>query len=160
MAVDPVHAEGTKARSGVEGAYGSAGMSGETPSNPGQDVEFVSEPIEPEAGTFSTDLMTQGLAALPRAFRWRSRRYEIVACLGHVKQSVREGHTPRGEAYLRRQAFDVRLDSGQTATIYVQRRVASGSSGRRRWFLYTISSRPPATGGDGGRCPPVGDRLP
>jgi hypothetical protein len=103
-----------------------------------QPPEFISEPIEPEPGSFSTTMMTRGLAALPGAFTWRGRRYEIVECLDHVKQSTHEGHTADGERYLRRQQFVVRLDTGQEATIYVERQAKS----RRRWFMYTISSAP------------------
>ena len=108
--------------------------------------EFVSEPIEPEAGSFSPEMMTRGLAALPGAFRWRGRRYRVIECLEHEKVSAAEGHRPGAERYLRRQQFVVRLDTGQTATIYVTRQPAAGARGaaaRQRWFLYTI------TGGTG-----------
>ena len=106
------------------------------------DMEFVSEPIEPERGAFSTDLMSQGLASLPAAFVWRGRRYVVMECLSHVKQSQHEGYTSDGERYLRRQEFQVRLDTGQTARIYVERHARPGAKGRaakRRWFLFTIS---------------------
>ncbi len=105
------------------------------------DEQFVSEPITPEPGSFSTDLMATGLASLPGAFVWRNRRYRILECLEHTKQSAPE---PGGELYLRRQVFCVRLDTGQRATIYVQRqppRGASPAAARRRWFLYSIESQ-------------------
>ena len=104
--------------------------------------EFVSEPIEPEAGSFLPEMMARGLAALPGAFTWRGRRYGIIECLEHEKVSAAEGHKPGGERYLRRQQFVVRLDTGQTATIYVTRQPAAGARGaaaRQRWFLYTIT---------------------
>lgn len=113
------------------------------------DVEFISEPIEPEAGSFRTELMTAGLAALPAAFTWRGRRYEIAECLRHLKRSAPEGHTADGERYLRRQEFTVRLDTGQTAVIYVERQARRGAgprAARQRWFLYTIST---GASGDG-----------
>lgn len=103
---------------------------------------FVSEPIEPERGSFSTGSMAKGLASLPAAFRWRNRRYEIVECLRHDKVSMPEA---TGERYLRRQEFRVRLDTGQIATLYVQRQASRGASprvARRRWFLYSIESEP------------------
>ena len=102
---------------------------------------FVSEPITPERGSFSTEMMAQGLASPPGAFTWRDRRYEIVECLEHTKESTREGGRATGELYLRRQRFVVKLDSGQVATIYVERQARPGRSPRaakNRWFLYEI----------------------
>ncbi len=112
--------------------------------------EFVSEPITPVAGSFSTQPMAAGLAALPSAFVWRNRRYAIVRCLDHRKVSAPEGGVEGKERYLRRQVFSVLLDTGQHATIYMQRhapRGASAGAARRRWFLYSIepeSPEPPA----------------
>jgi hypothetical protein len=104
---------------------------------------FISEPIVPERGSFSTEPMSRGLASPPRAFAWRHQRYEITEILEHTKQSAREGHSASGELYLRRQQFVVRLDTGQIATIYVERQARPGASGRSaksRWFLFTITS--------------------
>ena len=97
--------------------------------------DFVSEPITPEPGSFSTELMVSGLAALPAAFVWRKRRYEVVECLEHRKVSATEGGRPGGERYLRRQVFVVKLDTGQQATLYMQRQA-------RQWFLYSIEPPP------------------
>ena len=111
---------------------------------PGRSEEqFVSEPIVPEPGSFRTDLLSQGLASLPGGFTWRGRRYRIVECLDHSKLSAPEGHSPTGERYLRRQQFRVRLDTGQTATIYIRRQPPAGASRRAaktRWFLLSIST--------------------
>jgi hypothetical protein len=120
---------------------------------PSDDAEFISEPIEPEAGSFSTAMMTTGLASPPRAFRWRDRRYEIVEQIHHEKLSSREGHTAAGDLYLRRQQFVVRLDTGQIATIYFERQARPGVRGRsakKRWFLYTITSSEATEGGETG----------
>jgi hypothetical protein len=105
------------------------------------DEQFVSEPITPEPGSFSSPLMARGLASLPGAFRWRDRRYEITECLGHEKRSQPEGGVEGRERYLRRQVFVVRLHTGQTATLYIERQARRGASpgaARRRWFLYSI----------------------
>lgn len=107
------------------------------------DEEFISEPIEPEPGSFSTELMARGLAALPGAFTWRGRRYEVVECLDHFKETSTEGASAQGDRYLRRQVFIVRLDTGQQAKLYVLRQARSGGSAKRRkqrWFLYSIIS--------------------
>ena len=108
--------------------------------------QFVSEPITPEAGSFSPQMMASGLAALPRAFVWRNRRYAIVECLDHGKVTSPEGGVAGREVYLRRQVFSVRLDTGQLATIYVNRQAPRGAStraARRLWFLYSIEPEPP-----------------
>ncbi len=102
--------------------------------------EFVSDPITPEAGSFDTGLMAQGLASLPGAFTWRNRRYAIVECLSHEKRSGAEGFS--GELYLRRQVFTVRLDSGQIAVIYLERHARPGGNPKQRWFLYSIQAEP------------------
>ncbi len=105
--------------------------------------QFISEPIDPEPGSFSTELMARGLAALPGAFTWRGRRYEVVECLEHFKETSNEGASAQGERYLRRQVFHVRLDTGQLAKLYIQRQCAAGASRRaakRRWYLYSITS--------------------
>ena len=107
----------------------------------GWEEELISEPIEPEPGSFSTELMARGLAALPGAFTWRGRRYEVVECLDHFKESSPEGGKAGGERYLRRQVFIVRLDTGQRAKLYIQRHAPRGASGRvskQRWFLYSL----------------------
>jgi hypothetical protein len=107
---------------------------------PADGMIFVSEPIVPEAGTFAPEMMARGLASLPGAFTWRGRRYRILECLEHVKQSSPEA---TGEVYLRRQEFLVRLDSGQLARVYVQRQAPAGASraaAKQRWFLYTIQA--------------------
>ncbi len=108
-----------------------------------REEEFISEPIDPEPGSFSTELMARGLAALPGAFTWRGRRYEVVECLDHFKETSNEGSKAQGERYLRRQVFIVRLDTGQRAKLYIQRhapRRASGRVTKQRWFLYSIGS--------------------
>ncbi len=106
--------------------------------------EFVSEPIVPEAGSFDTAAMSEGLAALPGVFTWRGQRYAIEECLEHHKQSSPEGGVPGNERYLRRQVFRVRLDTGQEATVYVLRQAPAGVSreaAKKRWFLYSITSQ-------------------
>ncbi|MEE8509148.1 MAG: DUF6504 family protein [Myxococcota bacterium] len=132
-----------------------------------EDEQFVSEPIRPEPGSFSTALMARGLASLPAAFTWRNRRYEIVECVHHEKQSAPEGGVAGGERYLRRQVFVVRLHTGQTATLYVQRQAPRGASpraARRRWFLYSLRGPNPMSAEKGRPptpdCPEPHHRVP
>lgn len=104
-------------------------------------AQFISEPITPEPGSFTTELMGQGLASLPAAFTWRGSRYEIVDCLEHWKESSREGGRAVGELYLRKQRFRVKLHTGQIANLYFERHARPGVSretAKQRWFLYTL----------------------
>lgn len=104
--------------------------------------EFISEPITPEAGSFSTELMARGLAALPGAFTWRDKRYEIAKCIDHFKETSTEGGNAQGDRYLRRQVFVVELDTGEIAKLYVLRQGAAGGSSKakkQRWYLYSIT---------------------
>jgi len=104
-------------------------------------MEFISEPIEPERGSFDPEMMSRGLAALPRAFTWRGERYEVVACLDHQKVS---NPTAGGQVYLRRQEFTVQLNTGQHAVLYVVRSPTSAAAakpGAPRWFVYAIEPK-------------------
>jgi len=104
--------------------------------------KFISEPITPEKGTFSPELMSSGLAALPAAFTWRNRRFVIAECISHEKISSPEGGRIGNEVYLRRQQFTVRLEGGQIAKIYIERRARPSrrpDSAKQRWFLYTMA---------------------
>lgn len=106
-----------------------------------EDMEFVSEAIVPEKGSFSPEMMARGLASLPRAFTWRETRYEIVACLDHRKVTSAEGGKAGGDVYFRRQEFIVLLNTGQHAVLYVVRSpmsAAAAKPGSPRWFLYGI----------------------
>lgn len=107
-----------------------------------QNIEqFISEPITPEVGSFSTELMARGLAALPGAFKWRDTRYEIVNCIDHFKETSTESSSAQGDRYLRRQVFVVELNTGEIAKLYILRKGSGGSSKARkqRWFIYSIT---------------------
>lgn len=104
--------------------------------------QFISEPITPEVGSFSTELMARGLAALPGAFTWREKRYEVINCIDHYKETSTESSKAQSDRYLRRQVFVVELDTGEIAKLYVLRQGASGGSSqakKQRWYLYSIT---------------------
>lgn len=105
-------------------------------------TEFISEPIEPDTGTFDAAAMASGQPGLPSGFTWRDRHYAVVEILSEWKASEAEFHT-RGEKYYRKHFWRIRVDSGERMTIYAVRKVKAGEDPKRRWWLYTIeNSRP------------------
>jgi hypothetical protein len=100
-------------------------------------ADFVSEPIEPLAGTFDTAAMARAEPGLPRGFRWRDDMYEVIDVLERWKESAPEGGRPGGERYLRRHCFRLRMSDGSTWTVYFTRRTPRSGNRKRRWFLYT-----------------------
>ena len=100
--------------------------------------EFISESIRPDRGTADTLAMARGLAGLPTGFTWRDRHYRIESVLKEWKCSEAEGHRPGGERYYRKHYYQVRVDGGQTMTLYVVRHTKAGESPKHRWWLFTI----------------------
>jgi hypothetical protein len=102
--------------------------------------QFVSESIEPRAGTFDAAGMGRAEPGLPTGFRWRGDWFEIEAVLEGWKASSREGGRASGELYLRRHYYKLRMGDGSGWTVYFERQARPGGSAKRRWFLYTIDS--------------------
>jgi hypothetical protein len=101
------------------------------------DTRFISEPVEPVAGTSDTVAMARGEPGLPKQFRWRGRTCTIQTVRRAWKQSQAEGHRRGGERYLRRHYWTVETDDGQVMTLYCLR---TARRGEHRWFLYTIDT--------------------
>ncbi len=104
----------------------------------GQGGQFVSEPIQPLAGTADAAAMACGEPGLPAGFTWRGRPYCIVELLRKWKGTAPEGGRPGGRIYLRRHWYAVRVDGGQLMTLYCERQ-ARRANPKARWFLYTVS---------------------
>jgi hypothetical protein len=104
--------------------------------------QFISEPIQPDRGSFDAAAMARGEPGLPRRFRWRGRDHDITETIEQWISSEAEGGS--GELYLRRHWFKVRTTGGDIMTIYCERQPKPGRSARSRWWLYTIrSGKPP-----------------
>ena len=105
----------------------------------GHDVseQFVSEMIEPVAGTADSAGMAIGEPGLPRSFSWRKQRYEVDAVLARWKESspCRNGSNER---YLRKHWFSVRTTNGDVMKIYFERQSRSARQAKARWWLYTM----------------------
>ncbi len=100
--------------------------------------EFISEPIQPVAGTFDTTAMTRGEPGLPKRFTWRDQEYEVAEVLEVWKES---GPCKSGgpEMYLRKHWLKIRTENGMEMTIYFERQARSKSRNKARWWLYTIN---------------------
>ena len=96
--------------------------------------EFISEAIEPVAGTADTGAMARGEPGLPSRFVWRGRTYQVAQVLRTWKTSSPSG----GEMYLRRHWYEVQCASGERMTIYCQRQARTAKSATRRWWLYSL----------------------
>ncbi|MGR4066039.1 MAG: DUF6504 family protein [Vulcanimicrobiaceae bacterium] len=70
---------------------------------------------------------------LPGRFRWSEG--ELV--VGSVLRSWTSAKEDRGDAYLARSWFEVRLEDGGTAVVYFDRKAKAAQP---RWWLYTIST--------------------
>ncbi len=92
---------------------------------------FVSEAIEPDIDSMDPARVARGEPDAPRAFSWRGARYEAV----HVIRTWRTYKTDRGERYVDRHWFELRLRAGETARIYCLRRPRS----TERWFLFSLA---------------------
>ena len=101
----------------------------------GGQEQFVSEAVEPRAGSFDAAAMSRGEPGLPREFRWRGRWYAVAELLSSWKSSTAE----RGEMYLRRHWFRVLTATGETMTLYCERQAKNTKKPKARWWLYTIS---------------------
>jgi hypothetical protein len=100
--------------------------------------EFVSEPIQPVAGTFDTTGMTKGEPGLPRRFVWRQEEYAVTDVLETWKE-LGPCRTGDSEKYLRKHWFKVRTEDGLEMTLYFERQARSKSQSKARWWLYTIN---------------------
>lgn len=98
--------------------------------------EFVSEPLEPLAGTADAAAMATGVPGLPHGFRWRGETLLVHAVLHEWKQSSPEGGRAGGEVYLRRHCYRLSMSDGAVWEVYFVRQTPRGAAPRKRWFLY------------------------
>ena len=96
-------------------------------------VRFVSEPLRAGETFLASAALSQGEPPLPCRFHWRDE--EIV--VGEIVATRRSTKDDRGDTYLARHWYDVRLADGREATIYFDRKARRGTP---RWWLYSISA--------------------
>ena len=101
------------------------------------DQRFVSEPLEPIAGTIDPTAMTRGEPGLPSEFVWRGKPLRVARVL-RTWRECGPCNSGSGESYLRKHWFEVETTSHQLARIYFERQ-ARGPSQRQRWWLFSIA---------------------
>jgi len=104
--------------------------------------EFVSEPIQPVAGTFDTTGMTRGEPGLPQRFVWRDQEYTVAAVLEVWKEDGPCRHGS-GEQYLRKHWFKIATAQGPRMTLCFERQARSKRQSKMRWWLFTIDRETP-----------------
>ncbi len=99
--------------------------------------EFISEPIEPVAGTFDTAGMAIGEPGLPGRFIWRDKEYAVAEVLEKWKES---GRCKSGsmEMYLRKHWFKIQCTDSSEMTIYFERQRRAKRENKIRWWLYSV----------------------
>jgi len=102
-----------------------------------ESLEFISEPITPDVGTFDAASLARGEPGVPTGFTWRGAHYEIVELLDAWKESEAEDHAG-GERYYRKRFFKVRVGTNEAMTLYCLRHTKPGQAAKKRWWLYTI----------------------
>jgi len=95
-------------------------------------VSFVSEALLPLDGLHDADGPSRGEPAVPRAFRWHDEQLDVEA----VNRTWRSTKEDRGDTYLKRHWYEVRLRDGRVSVIYFDRGARRGTP---RWWLYTLS---------------------
>lgn len=98
--------------------------------------QFISEPIEPVAGTFDAGAMSRGEPGLPSRFFWRKTKYTLAGVARSWKTSSRD----RGELYLRRHWHEIKTESGQRFTLYCERQAKNRNKPKQRWWIYSVSA--------------------
>jgi hypothetical protein len=99
---------------------------------------FVSEPIEPLAGSADVSAMSRGEPGLPSRYTWRGRLYLVTRVVSTWKTSTRD----RGELYLRRHWFEIDTDAGERFKLYCERQARPGARAKSRWWVYTVEPAP------------------
>lgn len=101
--------------------------------------DFISEAIEPVAGTADVTPMTRGEPGLPGKFRWRGDEYVVEEVLEQWKDAdSRRGDG--GQQYIRKHWYRIRTTGGEVMRLYFLRQPSSTKRQKSRWWLYTIES--------------------
>ncbi|MBD5604526.1 MAG: hypothetical protein IAI48_05485 [Candidatus Eremiobacteraeota bacterium] len=96
---------------------------------------FVSEAIRQNGDSLFAAAFGTGEPPLPARFAWRDEDLVVAA----VERTWRSTNEDRGDTYLARHWFDVRLADGRGATLYFDRKARRSAP---NWWLYALSDAP------------------
>lgn len=93
---------------------------------------FIGEPLTPAQTDFELGAMSRGEPGVPGAFDWRDERLEVA----RLERTWRSTRDDRGDTYLAKHWYALRLSDGRLAEIYFERHPKK--AGAARWWLYAI----------------------
>jgi len=117
------------------------------PDAPIPSERFVSEPIVPIGGSFSTSTMATGEPGFPMRFEWRGAEYEVARIIEKWK-TTGDCRSGSDERYIRKHWYRIATTDGTEMKIYFERQPRSGRDKRRRWWLATVSRKDTAPKGN------------
>ena len=99
--------------------------------------QFISEPIQPVAGSFDTARMSTGEPGVPGAFVWRGQTVAVESVLKswHTTGPCKHGS---GEMYVRRHYFDVKTSAGLMRIYFDRQPKPKAGPNEPRWWLLSI----------------------
>ncbi len=95
-------------------------------------MRFVSEALVPGKELFDDGAFARGEPPLPRTFAWKRRTLAVDA----IVRTWRSTNTDRGDTYLARHWYALRLAGGREAVVYFDRKARRNAPS---WWLYTIA---------------------
>ncbi len=94
---------------------------------------FIGEPLAARGeGLLENGAFARGEPPLPSRFAWRDEDLTVAAVL----RTWRSTNTDRGDTYLARHWYELRLGDGREAVIYFDRKARRGAA---NWWLYTLA---------------------
>ena len=94
-------------------------------------TRFIGAALEPAKTFLDSAALSQGEPPVPCAFAWNGTTLRVDAII-RVWRSLKND---RGDEYLAKHWYEIRVDGERSAVIYFDRKARSGQA---RWWLYTI----------------------
>jgi hypothetical protein len=115
---------------------------------------FIGEPLAVSgAGLVETGAFTRGEPPLPSRFAWRDEDLIVAGVL----RTWRSTNIDRGDTYLARHWYELRLGDGRLAVVYFDRKARRGAA---NWWLYTLAGESIAAVGESTAAPGARDEKP